>query len=132
MSFRVDLRKLARNSKEVSSTWKFNDPDYPQFQYTLSACKLDILNDNDCLWKIGIQSNEMDEAYLDIISIQFIDSCDEESPNFQSKLYNLRTFCSVPFTVYQNGLSETFASNWNGYVILQVQRFYVIKAEFFE
>jgi hypothetical protein len=112
MSFRVYLQKLARNLNSESSQWKFNDPDYSQFHYTLTARKLEILSEKDYLWKIDIQNNKVDDADLDIISIQLIDSCDEGSPNCYSKLYNLSNFGPMPFYIYQEGrLSRSLLVN---------------------
>ena len=93
----------------------------------MKVTKVEILSGNDCLWKIDIQRNEVDGADVDIISIQLIDSCDEVSPNCHSKLYNLNAFGHNPCQIYQDGLGKQFASNWNGYIILQIERLYVVK-----
>jgi len=128
MSFRVHVPKVVRNLTSDISRWKFVDPDYP-CSYTLTFTKDGSLNEMDCLWKVEIQRDGGGDFDVDIVSIQLFDSCDNSAPNCHSSLYNERQFGLMPFYIYLNGVGQTFASNWNGYLTLQIERFFIVKPE---
>jgi hypothetical protein len=124
-AFEIHLCKMAKNGDEQVTEWKFDDPLYTKFTYMLKAYKQrDLGSEKDSLWKLDIKAVQKNpnlhlSMELNVLKVMLLQTCDMGNMQCPSVFFN----GILPREILA---TTEFASNWNGYVRLLINRCVVV------